>query len=112
MVIQAISDLECFAEERGVPLPLPVGDIVQAEAKGLVVDLDNGKAFLQVASWQDFTERWVREIVRRKETPTEDRLSRAIYRANGGAWSRTFCNAVAYKTLAFAVEKVCTAQTA
>ena len=112
MVIRAMSDLECFAEERGVPLPLPIGDIMQAEARGLVVDLETGKAFLQAASWEDFAERWVREIVGRHEQPTAERLSRAIYKANCGTWSTTFCNAVAYKTLSPALAKVGTIQTA
>jgi len=86
-----------------------VGDIVQAEARGLVVDLETGKAFLPVDAWEDFAQRWVAEIMRRCEVPTEERLSRAILRANGAAWSQTFCNAVAYKVLSPALNKSCTA---
>lgn len=112
MAIQAMNDLECFAEERGVPLPLPVGDIAQAEARGLIVDLETGKAFLQVASWEDFAERWVMEMLGRHEQATAERLSRAIFRASGGMWSTTFCNAVSCKVLTPALNKSCAVQTA
>lgn len=110
MILEAISDLELWPEEEGVPLPLPVGDIIQAETRGQVVDLQSGRAFRQADSWMDFAERWVVEIERRGEIPSAERLAAAVGRACGGGWSVTFCNAVAWKVLSPALERVCTVQ--
>jgi hypothetical protein len=112
-LLEVEDELMDFMCAEGVaPYGWTVQGIACVEVAGRIVDLTTGKSFVQVDSWVDFAERWVQEIERRGEVPSEERLARAIYRANAGKWSTTFCNAVAYKTLplAMAVEGSFTVQ--
>lgn len=46
---QRIADLEAFAAEEGIPLPLPAATIAAMEATGAVVDLQTGAVIVNGA---------------------------------------------------------------
>lgn len=46
---QRIADLEAFAAEEGIPLPLPAATIAAMEATGAVVDLVTGAVIVNGA---------------------------------------------------------------
>lgn len=105
-----LAELEEWEVEEGRIVPRPLHMIAEAEANGVVVDLRDGSMFVPYDSWTDFAERWVMEMVRRREVPACWRLGEAIYRAQAGRWSVGFCGSVAEKVYREAVRRVYAAQ--
>ena len=105
-VNEAVAELVRWQLEHNAPLPVPEVRIASMEQRGVIVELVNGSMFLQHNSWQDFADRWVAEIVRRGQVPSEEGLAAAIHRTGDCDWSMTFCRAVAFKTLPEALGKL------
>ena len=101
----AAAELIRWQLEHARVVLVPEERISMMERRDVIVDLESGAQFVQRDSWQDFADRWVVVRLHMGREPSAQGLANAIFRAQAGRWSPTFCNAVAFKTLPAALRR-------